>query len=87
MFVFVHTQGKTSILKQNFRRFRNFFLTAQQAKGQKSYSQMWLKRQLYIELGWEHLKFYLVHCHMAMPWKFCTSTNLSLHGPRKSQSP
>ena len=37
---------KSSILKQNFDRFRNFFLTAQQPKGQKSYSQLWLKKQL-----------------------------------------
>ena len=42
---------KSSILKQNFRRFRNFSLTAQQPKWQNSCFKMWPIEQLYIELG------------------------------------
>ena len=41
----------TSVLKQKFRRFRNFPFTAQQPKWQNSCSQMWPIEQLYIELG------------------------------------
>ena len=47
------TTPKSSILKQKFRRFRNFSLTAQQPKWQNSCSKMWSIEQLYIELGCE----------------------------------
>ena len=45
------TPQKSSILKQKFRRFRNFPFTAQQPKWQKSCSKIWPIEQLYIELG------------------------------------
>ena len=45
------TTSKSCLLKQKFRRFRNFSFTAQQPKWQNSCSQMWLIEQLYIELG------------------------------------
>jgi hypothetical protein len=46
------TTTKSCILKQKFRRFRNFLFTAQQPKWQSPCSQMWPVEQLYIELGW-----------------------------------
>jgi hypothetical protein len=45
------TTPKSSILKQKFRRFRNFLFTAQQPKWQKTYPKMQPIEQLYIELG------------------------------------
>ena len=42
---------KSCLLKQKFRRFRNFPFTAQQPKWQKSCSKMWPIEQLCIELG------------------------------------
>ena len=45
------TTPKSSILKQKFRRFRNFPFTAKQPKWQNSCFQMWPIEQLYIELG------------------------------------
>ena len=39
------------LIKQKFRRFRNFLFTAQQPKWQKTYSKKWPIEQLYIELG------------------------------------
>ena len=47
------TTSKSCILKQKFRRFRNFLFTAQQPKWQNSWSQMGPIEQLYIELGLE----------------------------------
>ena len=45
------TTPKSSILKQKFRCFRNFSITAQQPKWQNSCSKMWPIEHLYIELG------------------------------------
>ena len=54
-YFFDHEKTTPSILKQKFRRFRNFSLTAhsaaQQPKWQNSCSKMWSIEQLYIELG------------------------------------
>ena len=45
------TTSKSCLVKQKFRRFRNFSFTAQQSKWQNSCSQNWPIEQLYIELG------------------------------------
>ena len=45
------TTPKSSILKQKFRCFRNFSLTAQQPKWQNSCSKICPIEKLYIELG------------------------------------
>ena len=70
------TTPKSSILKQKFRRFRNFSLTAQQPKWQNSCSKMWSIEQLYIELG----VFYLVKVELSFlnVWSVKSSSWVSL---------
>ena len=53
------TTPKSSILKQKFRRFRNFLLLPNQPRWQISCSKIWPIEQLYIELGVEIGEFLL----------------------------